>query len=458
MAPRLAFLQRIWYSFPVQLASNYESAAEVGSLRTVQVRLLHPGEKRTWNRLMREHHYLGFQGWVGESLRYVAEWQGSWVALVGWCAAALKCGCRDRWIGWPEAIQRQRLALVVNNARFLILPGPRVANLASRVLGLTLRRLSADWQQVHGHPVFLAESFIDPRRFSGTCYRAAGWIEVGQTQGFGRRAGGYVLHGEPKTVWVRPLVRHAAQRLRSLVAKPLGPGGKMVNVTLSEPKAEELLQVLMSLPESRMRRGIRHDQTAVLALAICAVLGGARSYVAIAEWAQRCNQNQLRRLGCRRNPHTGLYEPPSEPTIRRILQRIDAEQVDRALSDWLCSLAPSQPAAVALDGKTLRGARGPEGQQTHLLSAILHGEGIVVAQREVGEKTNEIPEAPSLLAQVNLAGTVVTADALHTQKNLARWLVEHKKADYLLTVKDNQPTLKQDIAVLFESESFPPGA
>ena len=88
----------------------------------------------------------------------------------------------------------------------------------------------------------------------------------------------------------------------------------MVNVALSEPKAEELLQVLMSLPESRMRRGIRHDQTAVLALAICAVLGGARSYVAIAEWAQRCNQNQLRRLGCRRNPHTGLYEPPSEPT------------------------------------------------------------------------------------------------------------------------------------------------
>lgn len=435
-----------------------ESAGKRGSLRTVQVRLLRQGEKGAWNRLVREHHYLGFQGWVGESLRYVAEWQGRWVALVGWCAAALKCGARDRWIGWPEVLQRQRLALIVNNARFLVLPGPRVANLASRVLGLTLKRLSADWQQVHGHPVFLAESFVDPQRFSGTCYRAAGWIEVGRTQGFGRRAGGYVAHGEPKTVWVRPLVRDAVQRLRSPVLEPPRAGGKMVNVTLSAGKAAELIQVLMSLPESRMRRGIRHDQTAVLAVSICAVLGGARSYVAIAEWSRRCNQNQLRRLGCRYNPRSGRYEAPSEPTIRRLLQRIDAEQVDRALADWLRSLGPPQLEAVALDGKTLRGARGPEGQQTHLLSAVLHGEGIVVAQREVGAKTNEIPEAAVLLAPVDLAGTVVTADALHTQKSLARWLIEQKKADYLLTVKENQPTLKQDIAELFAVESFPPGA
>lgn len=406
---------------------------------------------------MREHHYLGFQGWVGESLRYVADWQGRWVALVGWCSAALKCSARDRWIGWPEALQRQRLALVANNARFLILPGPRVSNLASRVLGLTLRRLSADWQQVHGHPVWLAESFIDPQRFSGTCYRAAGWIKVGQTQGFGRRATGYVAHGEPKTVWLRPLARRAAERLRSPVPEAPLWGGKMVNVKLAQPKAEELLKVLLRVPDCRMRRGIRHDQTALLGLAICAVLGGARSFVAIAEWAHRCSQNQLRRLGFRRNARSGRYQAPSEPTIRRILQGIDAEQVDRVVSEWLWSLCPSPPEAVALDGKTLRGARRGEGHQVHLLSAILHGEGVVVAQREVSDKSNEIPEATVLLAPLPLAGTVVTADALHTQKKLARFLVEKKKADYCLTVKSNQPTLKREIAELFESESFPPG-
>jgi hypothetical protein len=407
---------------------------------------------------MREHHYLGFRGWVGESLRYVAEWQGRWVALVGWCAAALKCGARDRWIGWPVALQRQRLSLVANNARFLILPGPRVANLASRVLGLTLRRLSSDWQQVHGHPVWLAESFIDPQRFTGTCYRAAGWLEVGQTQGYRRRATGYVAHGEPKTVWLRPLVRRAAELLRSPVLEPPMLGGKMVNVQLAQPKEEELLQVLLRVPESRMRRGIRHDQTAVLALAICAVLGGARSYVAIAEWARRCGQNQLRRLGLRRNARSGRYQAPSEPTIRRILQRVDAEQVDRVVSDWLVRLGPSNPQAVALDGKTLRGSRKGEGHQVHLLSAVLHGEGIVVAQRQISDKSNEIPEAPVLLEPLPLAGTVVTADALHTQTELARFLVAEKKADYCLTVKDNQPTLKREIAELFESESFPPGA
>jgi hypothetical protein len=424
------------------------------------VRLLRRGEKPLWNQLIREHHYLGFQGWVGESLRYVAEWEGRWVALVGWCAAALKCGARDRWIGWSEVLQRQRLALIANNARFLILPGPRVANLASRVLGLTLKRLSGDWQQVHGHPVYLAESFIDPQRFSGTCYRAAGWILVGQTRGYGRRAAGYRAHGEPKTVWVRPLVADACERLRSPVLEPPLAGGKPVDIKLSKSKSEELIRVLMSLPQCRARRGIRHDQTAILAVAICAVLGGARSYVAIAEWVKRCVQNQLRRLGFRRNARTGLYQPPSEPTIRRVLQGVDAEQVDRALTGWVSRLSPSPPqgAALALDGKTLRGSGSEEGQPVQLLSAILHGEGIVVAQREVSSKTNEIPEAPALLAPLELAGTVVTADALHTQKNLASFVVETKKADYVLTVKDNQPTLKQDIAELFESESFPPGA
>jgi len=163
-------------------------------------------------------------------------------------------------------------------------------------------------------------------------------------------------------------------------------------------------------------------------------------------------------LGCRRDPHTRRYRAPSEPTIRRILQRIDAEQVDRALTDWLRSLAPSQPSVIALDGKTLRGARNREGQQVHLLSAVLQGEGIVVAQRKVSDKSNEIPEASVLLAPLPLAGSVVTADALHTQKNLARWLVEDKKADYCLTVKDNQPTLRKEIVEMWESEAFPPGA
>jgi hypothetical protein len=434
-----------------------QSPRKFPDLRCVVVRLLRPAERSAWNRLMRDHHYLGFRGFVGESLLYVAERQGEWVGLLGWCAAALKCQARDRWIGWPEMVQWQHLPLVVNNARFLLLPGERIANLASRVLALNLRRLSRDWQAAHGHPVWLAETFVDPRRFSGTCYRAAGWLEVGTTQGYGRRAGRYEAHGEPKTVWVRPLVRNAAQRLCTLGGEPMAKAPAKP-LKLSRSKAEELLRILMSLPDCRKRRGRRHDLTSLLAISICAVLCGARSYVAIAEWAARCSQNLLKRLGCRRSRLSKLYKPPSEPTLRRVLQSIDAEQVDRALTGWLRRLGGVEGQAVAIDGKTLRGAQRADGGQVHLLSAILHGCGVTLGQCEVDAKSNEIPAAPVLLSPLDLTGMTVTADALHTQRELARLLVTDKGADYCFTVKDNQPTLKQDIAELFEPVAFPPSA
>lgn len=427
---------------------------ESPDLRTVRVRLVHPGERRLWDRLMGEHHYLGFRSFVGESLRYVAEWHGRWVALLGWSSAALKCEARDRFIGWPEVLKRQRLCLVVNNARFLILPGERVANLASRVLSLNLKRLSGDWELAYGHSVLLAETFVDPRRFSGTCYRAAGWVQVGTTRGYGRRSGRYEPHGEPKTVWVRPLVPQAAQRLCTLGGEAMTKS-EAKPMRLSRAKANELLRILMSLPDCRHRRGRRHDQASILAVAICAVLCGARSYVAIAEWAGRCSQNFLQRLGCRKDPRRQSYIPPSEPTIRRVLQSIDAEQVDRALSGWLQRLGGGAGEAVALDGKTLRGARRQSGGQVHLLSAMLHGTGVILGQSEVEEKSNEIPAAPQLLERIELGGVTVTADALHTQRDLAEFLA-NQGADYLFTVKDNQPTLKQDIAALFDSAAFPP--
>lgn len=225
---------------------------------------------------------------------------------------------------------------------------------------------------------------------------------------------------------------------------------------LSRSQADKLLRILMSLPDSRQRRGRRHDQASVLAIAICAVLCGASSYVAIAEWAQRSSQNFLRRLGCRKDPSSKRYTPPSEPTIRRVLQGIDAEQVDQALAGWVHSLAGGKPGgALAIDGKTLRGARRDSGGQVHLLSAMLHDTGVILGQCEVDEKSNEIPAAPQLLNRIELAGMTVTADALHTQRELADFLV-NKGADYVFTVKDNQPTLRRDIAELFSSPSFPP--
>ena len=131
----------------------------------------------------------------------MAVFEGHWLARLGWQVAALKCRPRDRWIGWPRVLQYQRLHLIANNARFLVLPEIRVPNLASRVLALNLRRLSKDWEAVYGHPLRLAETFVDAR-FSGICYRAANWQVLGQTRGFCRRNGHYAAHARPKQVLV----------------------------------------------------------------------------------------------------------------------------------------------------------------------------------------------------------------------------------------------------------------
>jgi hypothetical protein len=422
-------------------------------LRRVCVRLIQPEERARWDALMDEHHYLGLRALFGKTLRYVASADGQWLALLGWQAAALKCAVRDAWIGWPRVGHYQRLHLLANNARFLILPGVHVANLASRVLGLNLRRLSADWRRVHGHPLLLAETFVDTARFTGACYRAANWQVLGSTRGFARHNGRYRAHGVPKQVLIYPL----HPRARALLCAPELPPAwstPMQRVSLSPAQMEDLHQRLRALPDHRHARGQRHRLPTVLTLAIAAVLAGSRGYTAIAEWAARLTQPQLKRLRARFNPRTERFEPPSEPTIRRILQSGDVARFDASLSDWLLEHAQTDE-AVAVDGKTLRGAVREDGRQVHLLSAFLQAQGITLRQRAIPAKTNEIPELKPLLEPLPWQGRVVTADALHTQRESARFLVEDKQAHDLFTVKENQPTLYADLKAL-DTAHFPP--
>lgn len=129
-----------------------------------------------WEYYLRKYHYLGYKCIPGKSLRYVATIDNNWVALLGGGSAALKCAARDRFIGWNEETKLKRLYLITNNVRFLILPWIRIKNLASRVLALNLKRLSKDLNAVYGHPIYLAETFVDLSLYEGTCYKAANWI------------------------------------------------------------------------------------------------------------------------------------------------------------------------------------------------------------------------------------------------------------------------------------------
>ena len=164
-------------------------AEERELLRRLRVRVARPDETEWFAEQMRDRHYLGWAVPVGERVAHVAEADGRPLALLMWTAGAYHLRVRDEWIGWTAAQRRERLGLVVNNSRFLVLE-ERFPNLASRTLALSAKRLCADWEEAYGHGVLLAESFVNGRKFRGTCYRAAGWEKLGETAGFARVAEG----------------------------------------------------------------------------------------------------------------------------------------------------------------------------------------------------------------------------------------------------------------------------
>lgn len=174
-----------------------------------------PAERRQWWAVIRAHHYLGGKRIVGARLYYLAFCQGQLVAALGWGAAAWAVACRDRWIGW-DAVTRQRgLRGIVNNVRFLILPQVKVQYLASHLLARCAQQLPTDWPQVHGYPIALLETFVDRARFAGTCYKAANWIQVGDTTSPVRAGTKATTAGLPKTLFCYPLVPDFRAKLQT---------------------------------------------------------------------------------------------------------------------------------------------------------------------------------------------------------------------------------------------------
>jgi predicted transposase YbfD/YdcC len=227
----------------------------------------------------------------------------------------------------------------------------------------------------------------------------------------------------------------------------------------------DLLAYLAAIPDPRACAGRRHPLIAILALAAAAVLAGARSFVAIAEWAADAPQPIRAALGARRDPLTGCFMVPTETTIRRTLGRLDAQALAAAVGAWLRvrdrhhhdrleTQRRQRRRAVAVDGKTLRGARAAapdgdgHGRPVHLLACMDHATRAVLAQIQVGGAPEEVPAFAPLLAPLDLAGVVVTADALQTHPEAAEFLVTGKQAHYLFTVKANQSSLLKRCAGL----------
>ena len=144
------------------------------------------GDESLFDSLVETYHYLGYTQPVGEHLKYLVSSQGRPIACLAWSSAPRHIGCRDRFIGWSPEIRRKNIRLIAYNLRFLILPWVEVPHLASHLLGRMARALPQDWERIYGHPVYFLETFVDPQRFRGTCYRAANWVVLGRTTGRGK--------------------------------------------------------------------------------------------------------------------------------------------------------------------------------------------------------------------------------------------------------------------------------
>jgi hypothetical protein len=393
---------------------------------------------------------------VGEHLRYAFIYKGRWLAVATWSAAAFHLKDRDQFIGWSDEQCRRRRALLANNSRLLVMPDCHYPNLISRFMKLLLGRLSEDWQKRWGHPVVMAETFVDPRYYRGTAYKVSGWSHLGKTAGWKRDADDfYEKNDAPKQIWVRELVKKACVKLRA----PQLPAdwakveaSATVRCTAKVCEIRSLMESLLKeVPEFRRAQALAYPLPGLVALMVMASAQGVvRGPEDLADYADTLSQGQLRALRFRADRHTRKIRCPKKTTFTRILHAADDDLIERVLLRWQDQiLGPQQDRLIIFDGKKVRHA-GVE-----IVNAV-NSQGRFLGSVVTQSKSNEIPAARQLLGGQDLLGKILVADAMHTQDETAKQILYEGGGDYLLTVKGNQSTLQTDLEKLFEKQSFPP--
>lgn len=412
----------------------------------MKVRVAQEDEKVWFDTQMGQLHYLGAGRPVGDYLRQIVEMDGRRVALLVWGPACYALKDRDLWISWSVSQRVERLKLIVQNRRFLLLtPKGEAPNLASQTMAAALRRLPEQWREHFGYRPLLAESFTDPEAYEGTCYKASNWEPVGMSAGYSRhRADFYVFNDRPKRLWMYELVAGARQQLRAhkvpedslpgLVAAPSGV------LPVNQTQITSLREIFRKAPDPR-DSNTQYRIGPVLALVAMALLAGRREIAEIARFATKLTHPQRRSLGLPLKKGTrAFYKVPGYDVFYQILTRMDPESFAQILGGWLASHAGTLPQALALDGKMIRDHIG-------LLTLAQHEDGapqaIAVYDQKEGTERCELSAAFALLESLPaLDGKIITADPLHCQRKSARTIVE-KGGDYLLQIKGNQPKLHE---------------
>jgi hypothetical protein len=406
--------------------------------------------------MMEQQHALGSTPPVGDFLRQVAVLDGEWVGLLAWGSAALHLKDRDEWVGWNGRQRKERLKLVANNRRFL-LPGRKGEhpNRASQVLAAALRALPEQWEQHFGYRPVLAETFTDPEAQAGTCYKAAGWLPLGHTAGYGRhRADFFTPHGRPKKLWVKELCAGGRGVLAASAPLPAGLAGGAVSghgaLPLPPAAYRSLFEALRSVPDPRAR-STTFRIGPVLTIVVMALLCGCRDVAGFHRFGQSLAQQQRALIGLPRRRGGRFRSVPGYGVYRQVLCRLELEALARVLSAWLRQRSGSLPTALALDGKMIRDTVG-------VLALAAHDSGEAHALAPMRDKDDGHPQGELTVAQrlleeaADLEGRVVTADALHCQRKTAR-IICAQGGEYLLQIKGNQPGLHARAQQLARSAS-----
>jgi hypothetical protein len=436
-----------------------EQITEPSTAGKLEVGLLSHGQIHWFDQTLNDQHYLGAGRAVGDYLRQVVKQNGQPVALLVWGPACYALKDRDLWISWSANQRVQRLKLIVQNRRFLLLtPKGQAPNLASQVLAAAMRALPQQWLGAFGYRPLLAESFTDPEAFHGTCYKASNWEPVGMSAGYSRvhRADFYIDNDHPKKLWMRELLPNARNTIRAVQlpeecakAQIVPPSGVL---PVKEKEMDSLYELFLKAPDPR-RSNTRFRIGPVLTLIAMALLAGRREIAEISRFANTLTPAQRQRLdlpikkGTRR-----FYRVPSYSVFYQVLTRMDPEAFARLLSGWLLDRAGSLPQALAMDGKMIRDHIG-------LLTLAGHDDGapqsVAVYDQKEGTQRCELSAAQALLERApSLDNKIITADPLHCQRKEARLIVE-KGADYLIQIKGNQPKLLEKARGLDTLQSPP---
>lgn len=403
----------------------------------VTLRAAQPEEIQAACTALEREHYLGAPGPHQRDLVQLAVRGEEVVAVLVWTRAARKLAGREAWIGWDPRTRTRRLPLVVQNSRFLVLAQARQPNLASRVLGLAVGALPGQWAKRTGTTPLLAESFVDPERYAGTCYKAAGWIEVGRTAGFARGGDYYVAHGKPKCLWLRPLAPDARERLREPEAVLAGEKRRAFGqLPVPAKTATSLAGALRAVSDPRTARGRQFPLHAMLASAVLALSCGGRTVSDLFRFVQELTPAQRRALGFRSAPdNPWRVPPPGEGCWRKVLARLAPGELARAVIAWQLSQT-SLPPLLAIDGKTLH--RGLATLVT-LCDAQTGAPLVQLARCGQGHEKALAHELVKALPPGTLDGAIVGGDALYADTSLVRQLVQAQGAITLVQLKDNQP-------------------